>query len=517
MKRYGLFLLLLLVVLSAAGCGKKNGKKTGNKTTETVTETPTPEPTPGVYVEEYAGRIQCAAETGGFLWTCGGKLSVYATGGGNGSGNLWEIRGMLENYTVTNGDGEELFRVAASESGTETAYRLQIGDSFRPLATVPQGVHDNTVSTVFQIYSTDNGMLFCQNEKTLFTVFTSSEFLTLSFPDGDDVLAYRFPVEHFNVLAKPEEKVLRVPNSRLQAYLQEPEKVASISSVFSVKTLLEDIRSHKTFQDWPAEYVQITGAKFDRNGKRTEYQASYYTDSVVVNRTESSASSNVTGYMFMNLSEGIPTVDYYIFRGNEDILEYTFETDELDDYRTALLEQELARKKALDTFTAGWIPLTLERKDFGFTERGICGEFNTYVRFYFTESVSGSILAAYADQSGACVGIWFDRLGDSEGRVYADGRMSSTDETEGLRRYLYDEYGVLVSEGGPIGATFYEYTFSDYSYGGDDDTVRHEWLKLMPYLEKAPKQKTVPPEDDSEKDTEETSDGTADGNSDETR
>ena len=46
----------------------------------------------------------------------------------------------------------------------------------------------------------------------------------------------------------------------------------------------------------------------------------------------------------------------------------------------------------------------------------------------------------------------------------------------------------MVKETRPGYTAAYEYSFSDFAYGGADDTIRHEWQKLMPYLEKAPKE-----------------------------
>jgi len=216
-----------------------------------------------------------------------------------------------------------------------------------------------------------------------------------------------------------------------------------------------------------------------------------------VNRNDSSAPLMVTEYAFETLSEGTPTVEYYTFRDGFDTLAYTFEADELDEYRTRILDSEMAREKAGDAFSDGLLPVTFAATDYGYEERGVLsGSSVRYIRFYYTGKVKGSILMKY--EQGEFFDLRVYALSDAEGNLYADGVPGADSEESRLILYDYDDYGVCVAERSGAQSIAFEYDFTDIAYDGENDTVRHEWQKLMPYLEAAPKKAPEPEPDDGE-------------------
>ena len=94
--------------------------------------------------------------------------------------------------------------------------------------------------------------------------------------------------------------------------------------------------------------------------------------------------------------------------------------------------------------------------------------------------------------------------------LFADGDPDAAEPENALIRYEYDEYGVCVSEQSAQKSISYEYAFTDIAFDGENDTVRHEWRELMPYLENAPK---IPPTGKDEPDGGEDSDDADEDNS----
>ncbi len=498
--------LLIALLWALTGCGKKN-KKAGPDATVPVTEEPTPEPFRD-FTEEYAGTVRFVDEQGNTVWSCGGSMAFTSSAGGIGGGDSWEIYGSLESYTVKNADGRQLFTVRVSGSAEGRVYTLSVGSTEQELSKIQTDVLSSQADR-FQIYSVNNRMVFLQNGKTLLVITAKQDEMIVAAPDGENAKVYRFPVRNFTVSETEGKSALSVPKGRLLPAVEstDPEELLSLSGTHALATLFDTIRK-ASYREWPASYVQITKKKETAGSRSTEYRASYHEDSVVVNRTDSSAPSTVTEYAFETLSEGTTTVEYYTFSGGFDKLEYTFEADELDDYRTGILASELARQKAADAYENGLISVSLTRTAYGYEERGVAGD-GSYIRYYFTVWASGSILTKYSGD-GKLLSMRFYALSDREGNVYADGDPEAAEPENALIRYEYDEYGVCVSEQSAQKSISYEYAFTDIAFDGENDTVRHEWRELMPYLENAPK---IPPTGKDEPDDGEDSDDADEDNS----
>ena len=500
--------LLIALLWALTGCGKKN-KKTGPDATVPVTEEPTPEPFRD-FTEEYAGTVRFVDEQGNTVWSLYGSMAFTSAVGGIGGGDSWEIYGSLKSYSVKNANGEQLLAIRVSVSGSAEGreYTLQIGSTEQKLSVIKTDVLSSQADR-FQIYSVNNRMVFLQNGETLLVITAKPAEMIVAAPDGENTKIYRFPVRNFTVAVTEGQASASVPKGRLLPAIEttDPEELLSLSGKNSVATLLDTIRK-ASYREWPASYVQITKEKETVGSRSTEYRASYHEDSVVINRTESSAPSTVTEYAFETLSEGTTTVEYYTFSGSFDKLEYTFEADELDDYRTGILASELARQKAADAYENGLVPVSLTRTSYGYEERGI-SEDGSYIRYYYTVWASGNILSKYSGD-GKLLSMRFYSLGDLDGNVYADGEPDASEPENVFIRYEYDEYGVCVSEQSSLRNISYEYAFTDIAFDGENDTVRHEWRELMPYLENAPK---IPPTGKDEPDGGEDSDDTDEDNS----
>ena len=502
--------LLLMLLMTFTGCKKNSGKKTV-KPTEAVTEEPTPEPMHSGVTEEYAGAIRCKDEQGSLVWSCNGAMSFFASEGGIGRGDSWEIKGDLESYTVTNGDGVQLFRIYRETHGNgadaQAVYVFETGKTKQEILKLPAG---SAEQDGFRIYFLDNRMAFLQNQQTLLIVSMTAKEMTASVPKEDGVVIYRYPVRNFVVNpAEANTERAIVNDSFFDGGPSDMEALVSAYGKQELSGLLDRIRK-ASYKEWPASYVQITKRKVSEGSRWSEYRASYHEDSVVVNRTDSSAPSVVTEYAFETLSEGTPTVEYYTFQGSFDTLAYTFEADELDEYRTDILEGEMERQKAADAYAEGLLPVAFFATDYGYEEQGVLsGSSVHYIRYYYTNPVTGNILMKY--EQGEFFSMRVFGLGDAEGNVYADGIPGADAEDSRLILYDYDDYGVCVAERSGARSITYEYDFTDIAYDGENDTVRHEWQQLMPYLEAAPKKvEETNPDDGEEDDAEGDEDGEED-------
>lgn len=488
--------LLLMLLMALTGCKKDSGKKTP-KPTEEVTEEPTPEPMHSGVSEEYAGAIRCKDEQGALVWSCGGAMSFFASEGGVGKGDSWEIKGDLESYTVTNGDGVQLFRIYRETTGdgadAKAVYIFESGKIKQEIASLSAGTAEQDG---FRIYFLDNRMAFFQNQQTLLIVSMTAKEMTASVPKQDGVVIYRFPVRNFVVNPAEAGTERTVSNDSFFSDASDMESLVYGYGAKELDGIFDRIRK-AAYQEWPASYVQITKRRVTEGRSWSEYKASYHEDSVVVNRTDSSAPLVVTEYAFETLSEGTPTVEYYTFRDGFDTLAYTFEADELDEYRTRILDNEMAREKAADAFADGLLPVAFAATDYGYEERGVLsGSSVRYIRYYYTGKVTGSILMKY--EQGEFFDLRVYALGDAEGNVYADGVPGADAEESHLILYDYDDYGVCVAERSGAQSVALEYDFTDIAYDGENDTVRHEWQQLMPYLETAPKKVEETKPDDGE-------------------
>ena len=192
---------------------------------------------------------------------------------------------------------------------------------------------------------------------------------------------------------------------------------------------------------------------------------------------------------------------------------FTFAVEELDEFRSDIYGNEEREEREEAEFLKGRVPFIIVPTEYGYMERGYKktgDEREDYIRLCFCDgTVSGSVYAVYQDMNPVSVRVI--RLGASDGRVYADGTIyalnaDSTQKASSPRRelheYTYDRFGVMTKETKPGYTATYEYAFSDFAYGGEDDTIRHEWQKLMPYLEKGVQAKKNAQKETEQKETE---------------
>lgn len=481
--------VLLVLTMLLIGCGKKTEfKPADDSTIEEPTDTPMPEPTPQPITEEYAGRISYVYGNS-MVWDVPGKLHFEAIERGTGKDGDWSIPALLLGYEAESTAGEELFRITTEQSTEGVSFTLRIGTMEGLLLTIPAGE-----AWDFTLYHDGNRYTFVQNGFTLLSIAADAEFMTVMVGSEQNVTAYRYPVRQFAVRPLPQGNIVSAERSRLLPTLQ------TLTDIYDGKylgSIVDSVRKNAR-EEWPADYVQITKERINANGGWTEYNVIYKANTVVVDRTDSSAPSTITEYAFNELSEGIPNVEYYIYEGLSEKLLYTFDGAALDRYRLAIYEEESAELRRMESIGLGKIPLLLEWTDFGFVERGIVEaseEEQEYVRFHYADgTVYGDVWAVYADGTRP-VTVYIDRLGAKD-CFYADGRIiPGTYPNRELVRRSYDKYGVLTEETNAAGVIRYSYTFSDFAYGGADDTIRHEWQKLMPYLEKADKKPAEEPDD----------------------
>lgn len=484
-----MILQLSILMLVLFGCGRNNKKPVTTPTTVPAMEvTPTPFTETKIDGKEYyAGSFAYVYPSDNSrAWYCNGTLQLQNNVRGQNSGNVWTAAGSLEEYTVTNAENKELFAVKAESDGNGgKAYVLHVGNLQKTLATVSDG------EACFEILSWNNRMLFIQNGTSLFAICTEPDRFCICISGDTQAETMVFPVNRF-VAEQPETPAFLTADA--ERLLPSKKSVTDLYDGIFLDNVIKEARS-AVYAEWPEDYAQCTELeRKDANGRKS-YRAIYQSNTVLVDRTDNAP---LTEYAFNGLSEGTGNVEYYRYSydGLSDTLCYTFPVEELDRFRTEIFthDQEILTRK--DAVRKELIPFIITRTEDGFMERGICdsGDMKRdYVRFvYQTDTLVGDIVAVYEDETRNTQFVMVDGLGRDSMHVYADGFIRRTEEgsIRELVTRTYDTYGLAVKEEeGNVSVTM-KYNFSEFAYGGEDDTVRHEWRKLIPYLENAPKPQT---------------------------
>ena len=482
MKRIIRIACVIALVLAAAGCGKKKTKQQKQPVeptpTEQVTQAPTQEPDT---VKQGVASFPVSCSAG---WVCQGMLSIETKDnlpGAFGNGATL-IKGLLTEYRIENSANTELLRITSNVTEQGIVYMLKIGKYERRLKSITDG--DNTL----ELFRYEDRYVIRQNGTDLLMVSADAEAMTISANEEEGAWAFRFPVK---------QNIVSETDASGSLYLGEDTitpKVSGLKDIYdgAYLSVIEDrIRAGAGVKERTADYVQITKKRVTQDGQWTEYNALYQSNTVIVDRADSSAPSRVTEYEFRELSNGISEVAYFTSTTGDEKPDYTFSVEALDEFRTAAFAEEETEERSDKEFRKGRIPFLIIQSSFGFIERGYRKngeEREDYIRLSFCDgTVAGDVYAVYRD--GEAASVYVDALSGADGRIYADGEILREDRTvRNLREYTYDEYGVMVKETRPGYTAAYEYSFSDFAYGGADDTIRHEWQKLMPYLEKAPKE-----------------------------
>ncbi|MBO4324323.1 MAG: hypothetical protein J5845_02825 [Lachnospiraceae bacterium] len=483
---------VMVMALALAGCGKDKQKKA----------TPTPEPTPDVTVTVTA---EPTPETSGTRtpvvslpvvygagddgWICQGMLTVdtddlLPASFGKGTEH---IAGTLTEYRVQNNANTELFRVTGTVTEQGIVFTLKIGAYERRIKTVAESEEGNTIDVI----RFTERMVLRQNGSDLLAFAADADALTVGANGNEGAWAFRFPVQNGIVAETDASGSLYLGEDMLS------KKVAGLKDIYDGSYLakMEDrIRAEAATEERSADYVQVTKKRVTADGRWTEYNVIYQSNTVIVDRSES-GSKQVTEYEFRELSNGISEAAY--FANTVDAKpEYTFAVEELDEFRSEIYGNTEREERDEAEFLRGRIPFIIVPTEYGYMERGYRKDGDTredYIRLCFCDgTVSGSVYAVYNDTDAVSVRVI--RLGAADGRVYADGIIYafSADSSQKaasprreLHEYTYDRFGVMTKETKPGYSATYEYAFSDFAYGGADDTIRHEWQNLMPYLEKA--------------------------------
>lgn len=479
MKRIIRLICIMALVMLVAGCGKKTPQKSEPVTevpTEPVTEAPTPE-----VKKDKAVSLPISYGQGDGGWICQGMLTLDTEGGQPSytDNGVDTFAGKILEYRVENSAHKELFRIVSAKSETDYVYTLKIGAYERRLTAVPEG--ESTVS----LFRYPDRLVIRQNGMDLLNISADAGAMTISNADEkQDVWAFRFPVRNGVVSETDASGLLYLAEDTLTA------KITSLRDLYDgayLYTIEERIRSGVGTKEHDGEYVQVTKKRVIENLASQEYNAIYQSNTVIVDRR--TVSGKVVEYEFRELSNGISSVAYFASTTGDDKPDFLFEVELLDEFRSREYEKEEAEERALASYREGCIPFRIVPTDFGFIERGIKKADETeedYVRLCFCDGVAeGNVYAIY--QNGNAVSVLVDKLAGADGRLYAKGTITRGDKAvRDLQEFTYDEYGVLVKETRPGYTASYEYAFSDFAYGGADDTIRHEWQKLMPYLEAYP-------------------------------
>ena len=490
MKRRIRPVCIVLLAAMLIGCGKKEPTK---KPTVSVTPTEpvTAEPTP-VPKDEREDKpilllmpVSYGEGDGGYI--CQGTLELETdqniTGLGDGVSDT--VSGRLVSYRVQNNANTELFRIIRNEAESEYVYLLKIGAYERRLKSIPkEGVAS------LEVFHAKERIVITQNKTVLLMISANPEAMVVSADDTEGAWAFRFPVKG---------GIVSETDASGSFYLGEEQlllKITELSDIYDGSYpvgVIDTIRAGKTCKEWEADYVQVTKQRIEKDGKRTDCSALYQSNTVIIERVRNDAPGKVTEYDFLELSEGISGVEYFASTSDEKPA-YTFSVEELDTFRAEAYQVEFDREKETAEFLKNRIPFLIIPTEYGFMERGIRVDIEDkkdYIRFAYCDgTVTGDIYAEYLDEEP--VSVRLIGLGCADGRIYADGEiLPGTRPDRRLHEYTYDAYGVLVKEKEPGRTVSYEYEFSDYAFGGEDDTVRHEWQKLMPYLGDAPKERAA--------------------------
>lgn len=476
MKRIVRIVAFFLVAVLVTGCGKKTPKKSKPVTvepTEQVTETPTPLPK-----KEKSVSFPVSYKDG---WICQGMIGLDETGAetvaiGDGANTF---AGRITEYRVENSGHKELFRIVSAGKETETEYTLQIGAYERRLAVVSK---ENPTVELFRY---PERLVIRQNGTTILMISADSEAMTISADENRDVWAFRFPVKNGTVSETDATGLLHLGEDTLT------ERIHSLKDLYDgsyLSGIEEKIRKAEAPKEHDGEYVQVTKKRVIENGTRSqEYNAIYQSNTVIVDRRN--GSGNVTEYEFRELSNGISSVAYFSTPMNDGREDFLFDVELLDEFRSKEYEREEAEERKAAELKDACIPFRIIPTESGFIERGIkkTGETQQdYIRVCLCDSfVDGNVYGFY--EGGEAVSVFAEGLSGADGRLYAKGEIVREDRAvRSLHEFSYDEYGVLIKETKPGYTASYEYAFSDFAYGGADDTIRHEWQKLMPYLEDYP-------------------------------
>ncbi|MBQ6104840.1 MAG: hypothetical protein IJL03_02710 [Lachnospiraceae bacterium] len=500
---------VMVLALALAGCGKDKQKKT----------TPTPEPTPEATVTVTAvptaetdvvktpvSLLPIIYGTGDDGWICQGMLSVdtESTLPASFGEGTEHIPGTLTEYRVQNNANTELFRVTGTVTEQGIVFTLKIGAYERRIITVTEVEDGNAVDVI----RFKERMVLRQNGSDLLAFSADAEALTIGANSDAGAWAFRFPVQNGIVAETDASGSLYLGEDMISR------KVAGLKDIYDGAYLakVEDkIRKEAAPEERPSGYVQVTKKHVTADGRWTEYNVIYQSNTVIADRSES-GTKQVTEYEFREMSNGISEVAFF-----ENLVDakpaFTFAVEELDEFRSDIYGNEEREEREEAEFLKGRVPFIIVPTEYGYMERGYKktgDEREDYIRLCFCDgTVSGSVYAVYQDMDPVSVRVI--RLGASDGRVYADGTIyalnaDSTQKASSPRRelheYTYDRFGVMTKETKPGYSATYEYAFSDFAYGGEDDTIRHEWQKLMPYLEKGVQAKKNAQKETEQKETE---------------
>lgn len=490
MKRRMLTVSVILVVMLLCSCGReeKRVKPTpAPEITAEVSETPEPQ---SETVEYYAGSFDYIYPSEkSHVWYCNGTMSFDTTEKGKSEGDVWSIKGRMTKYVVTNSRGEELFQLVSEINDSKIRYILKKEENSKVLCQIPDE------NSLFEVYSAKNRTVFRQNGVTFMVISAEADYFTVSSWIDDKGEAMVFPVQNFVAEQSTEKMIVDF------SYIFQDKK--SFADLYDGNYLnaLAETAKNATYEEWPMAYVQYTGMDRRAGGMRKNYQAVYQANTVLVDGRSGSISYE---YSFNELSEGMTNVEYYTYDTVPETLRYTFSIEELDTFRTDIFEMDNVKETEKAEVRKTLIPFMIEWNDECLIERGICdteGQERCYVRFlYYGEILTGEVIAVYDYESRDTLFLMIDGLGHDEKHIYADGFIKKG--TDGSVRELitrkFDNYGVMISEQTESYSADYTYEFNDFSYGGEDDTIRHEWMDLISYLEDAPKkgaEDSIPSED----------------------
>ena len=492
MKRTVLLFLTVLTVLLAVGCGKnKDEKKKKNGNPTEVTETPTEEPTLREYTEYYAGTVNCQSRGAvGKVWSCKGTMTFSSKEGGKGDAGRWEIPGVLTSYVLTASDGSELARISPANEGNSVRYTLLAGGQQKDLGTY-------SADGTFTVYSCTNRLFMSVSGEPMLMIAAETDRMVLSFRDGDGYTAFSFAVKQFAVTN--EMKVYHATTGDLAA----AGDIADCLEGEYLKEALREILTAGAYTEWPTDYLLISGMRIARGNSLKTYTALYRGDSVIVEDGKNGV------FLFGGLSEGTPEVNFYHKAEPEDILERTYASEELDGYRTEIFGEETAAFERDAEYHKGLVPMCFTVTEEGFTEKGInpAQSGSMYLRLWYAgDRLTGDITARFS--GNRCDSVLVGDLTDSFGNVLISGDVRRDGKViNNLVVRKRDEYGIVVSEERSGQTVTYEYLFSEAAFGGEDDTVRHEWIKLLPYLEANVKNVPDTGKDDDDQDGEDGEDG----------